>query len=90
MKTTELGPYNPRQPVPYIKRLTPEAVLTIGWDRILAVIEDVQDIINTKVAVDENGVTDEVVIDDESSEKSEIDSSLRRLNTKEFYNPETG
>jgi len=31
--TTALGPYSPLQPIPVIKKITDDGVLTVAWDR---------------------------------------------------------
>ena len=49
--TLELGEYNPDQPIPYIKDLSPTGVLMIGWDRLMAAPEDYTEINPTQVGI---------------------------------------
>ena len=47
----ELGPYNPDQPIPRIKDLTPTGILLIGWDRQMTPPEDFTEINPSKVGI---------------------------------------
>ena len=47
----EKGPFNPRQPVPYISDLSIDGVLVIGWDRSMQIIDDFQRINPARVAI---------------------------------------
>ena len=49
--TLELGEYNPDQPIPYIKDLSPTGILIIGWDRLMTEPEDYAAINPTQVGI---------------------------------------
>ena len=48
---TELGPYNVKQPVPFIEDITVDGLLSIGWDRALKQRDDFEELNPSKVAV---------------------------------------
>ena len=47
----EKGPFNPRQPVPYISDLSIDGVLVIGWDRSMTIRDDFEKINPSRVAI---------------------------------------
>ena len=58
MTTAELGPYNPLQPIPVIKKLTDTGVLTIGWDRKMQKPPNLDEIPKSKVVVTDESEAD--------------------------------
>ena len=52
----EKGPYNPRQPIPYIADLSITGVLRIGWDRTMTERPDFETINPSRVAVNATDV----------------------------------
>ena len=50
-ESLELGPYNPDQPIPYIKELGPTGILRIGWDRVMLEPDDFTEINPSKVGI---------------------------------------
>lgn len=47
----ELGPFNPRQPIPYIVDISITGVVTIGWDRAMTVRTDAEQISKARVGI---------------------------------------
>ena len=48
---TELGPYNVKQPIPFIEDITVDGLLSIGWDRAIKQRDDFEELSPSKVAV---------------------------------------
>ena len=48
---TELGPYNVKQPIPFIEDITVDGLLSIGWDRAMKQRDDYEELFPSKVAV---------------------------------------
>ena len=67
----EKGPYNPRQPVPYISDLSIDGVLVIGWDRTMSIRDDFEKINPARVAI--NNPNDIALAEKESDDQSRRD-----------------
>lgn len=84
--TTELGPANPRQPIPEIKQLTPQGLLTISWSKQMKKPENLDELPSSVVVVTDEAEAEEV----QNTAKFQIDKNSRRKlrKTREWFETE--
>ena len=59
VESLDVGEFNERQPIPYIRDLTTTGVLSIGWDRPMSKPKKTERIRPSRVAVQNRNSTDE-------------------------------
>lgn len=83
--TTELGPYNPRQPIPFIKKFSDTGRLTIGWDRSMKKPDNLEELPESYIVVTDEKEADLI----EKEGRYQVENKLRRLKkTREWFETE--
>ena len=60
MTTTALGPFSPLQPIPIIKKLSDDGVLTVAWDRQMKKPANLDELPYSKVVLTDESEADEI------------------------------
>ena len=60
MTTTALGPFSPLQPIPIIKKLSDDGVLTVAWDRQMKKPANLDKLPYSKVVLTDESEADEI------------------------------